>query len=148
MTKIKTSRKPKHEYLLIKTGYTSRIVPNGGCHEQFFERVYEDMTDKEKEEKDIELIFAFDDIWGQGLYEVGIDKHEVTRMIELTKKLKLFGYGIALFRCNHDKYRYITSAVQECTYCRTFDMETNIVYKTDNKCDPAIRYIEWDSESG
>jgi len=145
MAKIETVRSSDFQYLLINTGYTSRIVPGGSRHEEFFERIHENIDDDEEK---LELIFAVDALWGTGLYEVGKDKEEVSKMIELTKTLNLYEYGIACFKCKRNNYRHIIDAVEENIYCSTFGMEVNIIYKTDNKSDLALKYIEWDSESG
>lgn len=140
-----------YEYVIVETGYTSRITSreNLDQRKEFWSEIYDRYDGDSVDYKpDIELIFAYDTVWGNGLYREGKDADEVAKLIKITKKLKLYKCGIACFKCDKTAFADLARAIDSNTYCVTFDIDEMEFYKSDNPNEPTIMFVSWDSESG
>jgi len=83
-----------------------------------------------------------------GFYREGKNKEEVDKLVNITKELELYQSGIACFKCNQEYFKYISKAIDSNTYCVAFGIDKSCLYKSNKESDPAILYVEWDSETG
>jgi len=146
-------------YVVINTGYTARLVDSH--KEKFFKKIHERYYEKhclddldEAEVKEtmenlgyINMLFVFDEQWGDGLYKMGDDK-EIYQVIDILKKLGKYESGIACFKCNLNNHSVLNKVVLDSTYCNVFEIIDTKLIISDCKDAPIIMLCEYDTESG
>jgi hypothetical protein len=135
----------KHKYVVIDTGYTARIT-KGVLKEKFFENVYGCLDDDDK--KNIELLFIYDKLYGEGFYRFGSDNDEVNRLIECTKMLSIYNSGIACFKCDELFYKNLDRAINNNIYCTINGVINTEIYFSDQDDEPTIKYVLFDTLCG
>lgn len=170
--KIKECTKRTIDYVVIKTGYTSRLwnVPDKNGYATinrdhiFFGDMsnilhskyhYGEQTDpgqakywmEDRWQKRIQILFSYDDVWGTGLYK-NIKVGNVDEIIEMMKDVKEFDYGISCFKCDGAMcYQVLINMMLESYYCRVFDI-TDMKIVSCKKKNITFMVIEFDTESG
>jgi hypothetical protein len=150
---------PEHEYVIIHTGYASRISKYGHCNKKFFRTLKEHLDiDEKDQEMPVKLLFVYDHIWGDDLglpkdvYNNGLiideDTEQVHNLIDDLKELNLLQNGIACFKCNQDNYLSLEKTILSGIYCCAFDVTKTVLYKGKEAKYPTIKYVEIDAESG
>jgi hypothetical protein len=141
-----------HQYVVINTGYTSRITKNGGCREEFFKMLREHCLLGD-DCANVKLLFVEDKLWGEqldpttnGLFIESDDVAEVNLLINCLKKIGIYKYGIACFKCTDDDYYALEQTVLDSTYCRAYDVSFQQLWQADGL--PTIKYVSFDAESG
>jgi succinate dehydrogenase flavin-adding protein (antitoxin of CptAB toxin-antitoxin module) len=135
-----------YEYVIVNTGYTSRITSGNDEKSNFWESLNPDPDPQNN--PDIELLFVYDNTWGTGLYKEGKNNQEVDKLIRISRELNLYIDGIACFKCSQKYFKDLSEVINESTYCVIFGITETCFYKSNNKQDSNILYVAWDSESG
>ena len=152
------------QYVVINTGYTSRLWNEAdsdgnatiNTDHGFIENLSEQLYDKymhrdyseEKANSMIEPLFAYDDLWGTGLYKIKNNK-EADNIINILKEVDKFNYGIICFKCKVEDLHILQDVMSgQYSYCRAFEVTDIEMLANQNENDPNIIIITYDSESG
>ncbi len=123
-----TQKLPKKgEYVVIRTGYTSRLIRKFQAQERLVKKgkgknndLYV-ISDAEKHTKLFKkLVFIYDKLWGKGVYSA-VDLEETELLIDLLQKLKLSLDGTVVFRVDDlNEGDDLVYKLKELEYCRMF----------------------------
>ena len=98
----------KFNYVVIRSDRTFELEKNG----KYYHIIRDTLI--QKVDCDVELIFAFDDKWGSGLYEIGEDLDEIYHIFNMVKQSSMFTSEdipneLACFRCTSKNYHHLKS---------------------------------------
>ena len=171
-SKKKPSKKGK--YVVINTGYTSRLIDKFQAKERLVKKGkgknndFYVISNSEKHTTLFEkLVFIYDKLWGKGVYSTG-DGEETELLIEQLQKLKLRLDGSVVFRVDNlkegddlvyklEKLNYCHMTIQDDEYWDRYGDSDEESEDRDNPYEEdqtynvkgnRFRYIAIDSESG
>ena len=119
--KKKTSH---NKYVIISTGYTSRLVKKFGADVNLIEQgkgknndVHMITNPREEEYIFKKLIFIYDKLWGKGLYSAA-PLEETVELLALLKSVKLDLNGTVIFRVDDlTEGDYLVHVLKDLDYC-------------------------------
>ena len=138
-------------YVAFDTGYTSRLLKKGRL-----DKIREEMVDiydrhnganessSANESIDDNLLFIFDDCWGDGLYPISKKEDDVNKVFNKLKEHKM-QEGVIVFKCDTlvDIFR-LCGILMHQHYCACFCIEN--LYDMRQIDDIVI--LKFDTESG
>ena len=168
--KSKPSPKKKaNKYVIISTGYTSRLVDKFGAKVNLIEKGKGKNSDVHmiadpQEEKFIfeKLVFIYDKLWGKGLYSAA-PLEETVELLALLKSAKIDLNGTVVFRVDDvSEGDYLVHVLKDLDYCVMWTIkddsrdesgsesedEPYMKDKTFSLSNHTFRFIDIDCESG
>ena len=164
-----STKKQANKYVIISTGYTSRLVDKFGVTVRLIEKGKGKNSDVHmiadpQEEKYVfeKLVFIYDKLWGKGLYSAA-SLEETVELLALLKSAKIDLNGTVVFRVDDvSEGDYLVSVLKDLDYCVMWtikddgreesgsegDNEPYMKDKTFSLQNNTFRFIDIDCESG
>jgi len=134
----------KHEYVVINTGYTQKLL-NKKTYKKFTSSWDYIVGDKHN---DMELLIVYGDDSSKPtiVNDNGID---MDKFINNLKKMGIFQNGIAVFKCSYENSHYLYDSLEsDGRYCLIFEEIDRKYFKNNFNENDSILYVEYDSEHG
>ena len=149
------------QYVIIDTGYTSRVwnEPDSdgnaiiNTDHSFIDAIHESLYEGTglSEEKALSLIqplFAYDNVWGSGLYKIK-NSEEADKIINILEDVDEFSSGIMCFKCSPQYLHILQKHLLSCdSYCTVYDFDDIRMLSSQNESDPGIIILSYHAESG
>ena len=126
-----------YDFLIIKTGYTSRLLKKERLN--YIKEIY-----NERYNEDFEVVYIYDNIWGEGLYFN--DKFDLKIAEEILNLEESYGTICFIGKFTQFNAINIGELLKDVDYCANFGLCGLRDYKlVDTK---SVLLLEYDTESG